>query len=317
MLLIGFIAGWYVTVRLASPFTVVKIVHVEPNTESAIVDPQQPFDTLRVGCFNIAHGRGPILRTANWNGGSGKEKLTRLIQIAQLLRDARLDIVVLNEVDFDCFWSGGIDQAKTIARHAGYPYSVQQKNMDLAIPGLSVRCGNAILSRYPIDQAVLLDYPNPSWFQDIFVGSIKDGTIAAITLPDQSRLNVAAVHLSLDGETVRTASVKMIQAFGKTSDTPLIVMGDFNSTPSGYPDHKTNAAGENCIYMLLADDQFQTLPKGLPPSPNELTFPSEKPVRLIDWIFVSTEWQIVEKTVIQTNLSDHLPVTMTLKKYRN
>lgn len=311
VLLVGLTAGWYITVRLVSPFKVVQSLQIEPATAP---NPSPSFETLQVGCFNIAHGRGGKLHTANWHGGGPDEKQTRLNQIAQLLIDARLDIVVLNEADFSSFWSGHIDQSITIARRAGYPYIVRQRNVDLAIPGMSLRFGNAILSRYPLSDAVLLDFPNPSLVKDIFVGGIKDGVAATATLPDGSAVNIVAVHLSLEGETVRSDSVEMIRQFYRETKLPMIAMGDFNSTARGLPGHRTDPDGRNCIDTLLADPQFQTRPQDSPPGPNDLTFPSENPDRTIDWIFVTPPWHIRDKTVIQTNLSDHLPVTATLKK---
>lgn len=310
VLVIGLTAGWYATVRLISPLTVVKSLQIVPQTPMTPPDTSPSLETLRVGCFNIAHGRGGKLHTANWHGGSPDEKLIRITQIAQLLMDARLDVAVLNEADFSSFWSGHVDQSVAIARRAGYPYIVQQRNVDVAIPGMSLRFGNAILSRYPLSDAVFLDFPNPSLVNDIFVGGIKDGVAATAFLPDGSQVNIIAVHLSLEGETVRNASIELIRQFYRESKLPMIAMGDFNSTARGLSGHQTDPDGRNCIDTLLADPQFQTLRQ----ETNDLTFPSQNPVRTIDWIFVTPPWHIRDKTVIQTNLSDHLPVTMTLTK---
>jgi endonuclease/exonuclease/phosphatase family metal-dependent hydrolase len=306
-LLIGLTAGWYITVRLISPFKVVQSLQIEPATAP---NASPSFETLRVGCFNIAHGRGGKLHTPNWHGDSRDEKQIRLNHIAQLLIDAQLDIVVLNEVDFSSFWSGHIDQSVAIARRAGYPYIVQQRNVDLAIPGMSLRFGNAILSRYPLSDAAFLDFPNPSLVKKLFIGGIKDSVAATATLPDGSQVNIVAVHLSLEGETVRNASVEIIRQFYRESKLPMIVMGDFNSTARGLPGHRTDPDADSCIDTLLADPHFQTLRQ----ETNDLTFPSQNPSRTIDWIFVTPPWHIRDKTVIQTNLSDHLPVTMTLTK---
>jgi len=67
--------------------------------------------------------------------------------------------VVLNEADFDATWSGGINQAQWIAKHAGYPYHVEQRNYDVSLPFFKPRFGNAILSRWPILDAEQIELP--------------------------------------------------------------------------------------------------------------------------------------------------------------
>lgn len=53
---------------------------------------------------------------------------------------------------------------------------------------------------------------------------------------------------------------------------------------------------------------------GLPIPPEAFTFPSERPARVIDWIFVSPPWRISEQEVVPTGISDHLPVTAVLAR---
>ncbi|MHC4952209.1 MAG: endonuclease/exonuclease/phosphatase family protein [Planctomycetota bacterium] len=311
--IVGFVAGWYVAVRVISPWQVVKIIELKTK-DTEVLPAAETFDTLRVGCYNIAHGRGGKLGSTNWKGGNRATKTKRIKQIGQLLNEAQLDIIVLNEVDFSSFWSGHLDQAQAIAQEAGYPYIVEQRNIDVAIPFVSLRFGNAILSKYPISETVFLDYPHPSKTQEILVGGFKDGVAATVTLPDGKQIQVAAVHLSLEGEAYRDASVKMILDLQQHSQLPMIAMGDFNSTASGYPAHHTGPAGQNSIDTLMANPSLSTQPHGLPVNPKDFTFPSEKPVRVIDWIFTSSHWRIQEKNVIESTLSDHLPVTVTLSK---
>ena len=93
------------------------------------------------------------MATSNWQGGTLKERETRLTQIADLLRDLDADIVVLNEVDFDSSWSSSTNQARYLAKQAGYPYWAEQRNLDFRILIWKWRFGNAVLSKYPIIEA--------------------------------------------------------------------------------------------------------------------------------------------------------------------
>ncbi|MCK4825208.1 endonuclease/exonuclease/phosphatase family protein [bacterium] len=309
VLVIGCVIGWYGVVRLISPWTVVKFIPLQhDNPKSSI----KSINTLRVGCYNIAHGRGGRFEATNWEGGNRTEKIERMKQIGQMLKSAQLDIVVLNEVDFSSVWSGHIDQARMIAQEAGYPYLVEQRNIDLAIPFVSIRFGNAILSKYPVSDVTFLDYPNTSELTELFIGGFKEGVAATIHLSDTDRVQVVAVHLSVNSESVRLASARMLLELLQQSSLPLIAMGDFNTAPTGYPQHHADESGQNTIEVLLASQQLTTLPQGLPINPKDYTFPSEQPARIIDWIFVSSSWQIQEKTVISSNLSDHLPVIALL-----
>ena len=126
LVFIGFTIGWYLVVRLASPWNAVKLITLNEKSPLNQADVKQE---LRVGCYNIAHGRGGRLGTKNWEGGDRATKIDRVKQIGRMLKDAQMDIVVLNEVDFSSFWSGHFDQAKVIAQEAGYPYLAEQRNV--------------------------------------------------------------------------------------------------------------------------------------------------------------------------------------------
>lgn len=307
----GVVVGWYIAVRIMSPVHVVQIIELE-EVEDKILACDGTSNVLRVGCYNIAHGRGGKLGATNWDGGNRAMKLERVRKIGKLLQSMNLDIVVLNEVDFSSVWSGHVDQARIIAKEAGYRYIVEQRNIDVAIPFFSLRFGNAILSKYPLSDAIFLDYPHPSQLQEILVGGVKDGVAAMVALPGGSQIQVVAVHLSLEGEAYRHASVQTMLDFHRQSGVPMISMGDFNSTAKGYPGHSTGPEGENCIDALLEIKGLSPLPIKSPIGSQEFTFPSEKPDRAIDWIFVSSPWEIQGHLIIPTDLSDHLPVTATL-----
>ena len=307
-----FTVGWFAVVRFISPWTVIQTFTLKSEISNSASS--ESFSQLRVGCYNIAHGRGGRLRTSNWNGGSNNKKKIRIKEIAQLLRDQQLDIVVLNEVDFSSFWNGHINQAEFIAKEAGYPYRVEQRNVDVAIPFVSLRFGNAILSKYPISNAVFLDFPHPSAFEEVMYGGLKKGVAATVTLPDGSQIQVVAVHLSLEGEAFRVSSVRKILQLQQQSALPMVAMGDFNSTAADLPYYHTAPDGQNCIDTLLANPQLTTILPKQPANPKDFTFPSESPIKAIDWIFISPDWQMKEKTVISTDLSDHLPVTAVLTK---
>ncbi len=295
----------YLVSRVMSPWACVQI---HANTGVSAGEQRAAPGELRIGCYNIAHGRGTA--TSNW-AGTTEQRVARLREIGQLLRNANLDVVVLNEVDFQASWSGGVNQAEIIAIEAGFPYRVEQRNLDLAIGLLHWRFGNAVLSRFPITEAEVVDFPGYSAWETVLAGK-KRGVVCTITTDSQQSLRVLGVHLSHRSEEIRVQSIKMVEQLRSNSDLPLICAGDYNSIPTGMPESSTDRSGENAITWLQAHDDFviSTNPKS---GKTEPTFPSTEPKLPIDWIAIPSQWEFTKIDIPRTTLSDHLPVFATLK----
>ena len=225
-----------------------------------------------------------------------------------MLKEARLDVVVLNEVDFAAPWSHNVNQAAFVAREAGFPHRVEQCNYEIALPFCSVRWGNAVLSRYPIRQVSLVDYPVYSRWQALLAGK-KRGVVCTIELPEGRRIRLLAVHLEHRSEPVRCRSAQMIERLRSASDLPLVCAGDFNSTHVGYPRAGRGPGGKTALTLLLEGGGFRTLPgPESGPAPEDLTFHAARPGVVIDWILVPPGWQIASKQVLPVDYSDHRPV---------
>jgi len=305
LIIVGLPAGWYLVNRAVGPLTAVRVRAAQPGTERKPL----PAGRLRIGCYNIAHGRG--LATSNWRMGSTESVLERLRQIAALLREQELDIVILNEVDFDSVWSGHVNQAEHIVREAGFPFRAEQRNIDAAVPFVSIRFGNVVLSRWPIRDARRIDYPSYKTWETILAGR-KDGLLCTVAISDAFQVRVLAVHLEHRSETTRVRSARIIDDIRVASPLPLIAAGDFNSTCLGSPWAFTDREGRTAISSLLETGGYRTLPAKAP-RPEDLTFPSVKPRSVIDWILVPPSWTIRSKTVIDSTLSDHKLVVMEVE----
>lgn len=310
LVLVGFVGGWCGVVLLIRPWTAVKIRTLQSTPVPTGLS--RTIASLRVGCYNIAHGRGGVLGASNWQNASCEDQHAHLAHIGQLLASLKLDIVVLNEVDFASLWSAHINQAEVIAQEAGYPYLLEQRNVDLAIPFVSLRFGNAVLSKYPLSDAQFLNYPNVSTLSKLAVNGLKKGVVCTVSLPENQQLRVVAVHLAVNSERVRVASVKQILEQYVQSTLPFLLMGDFNTAPRGYPQYYTDDDGLNSVELVLSTKPFSTHLPTLPLKPHVLTFPSERPDCVIDWIIPSSPWRIQQQTVIASSLSDHLPVIAVL-----
>ena len=214
-------------------------------------------------------------------------------------------MVVLNEVDFDAPWSHGIDQAQVIARAAGYPYVVEVPNLDVRVGPVLYRFGNALLSRYPLVDASVVDLPAFSLLETFLAGK-KRGLAVTVETPD-GPVRLVGVHLSHRSEAVRVASARHLIALARGCPLPVIIAGDMNSTPSTFPRAQLDDADRNAMDVLRATGRWRRRPLATPRA-NELTFHSARPTRVIDWILVPRPWTVEAYEVLDTDLSDHLPV---------
>ncbi|MDA8745649.1 endonuclease/exonuclease/phosphatase family protein [Rubripirellula amarantea] len=259
---------------------------------------------LRIATFNIAHGRGNA--QSNFGGGSQQERDLRLARLSNLLRDSKSDIVVLNEVDFDCSWSHHMNQAQWLAENSGFSYWAEQRNFDARFLGWTWKFGNAILSQFPIDRANVVDLPAYSTWESIAAGH-KRGLEVTIVDGDR-KLSIIALHLSPRSESIRTNSAELVCQRIKSKPVECVVLGDMNSTLAGFPLHATTDKGHNAMETFANSGLLRLHATRYDEATTALTFPASAPNRLIDWIGVTNQLKIQNATVVESNLSDHLMV---------
>ncbi len=297
---------WVGAIRLTSTGRAIDITILDVASS---VSATRNADTLRIGAYNIAHGRG--LAESNWGGGGAEKRAERLQAIATLLRDQSLDIVVLNEVDFDSAWSGGVNQARFIAEHADFSHIVEQANIDTGLPFFRLRYGNALLSRFPITGAELIEFPAFRRSEALIAGS-KQGLVCEVQLGDGRSVRIIAVHLEHRDEATRVESAQIIIDLAQQAGPPLIAAGDFNSTPLGFPQAQQDAAGRNALTKLLDSGIFSTNRFDAPVGVDDLTFASDQPRTIIDWVLVPSDFALQSYEVLAVSHSDHRPVIVEL-----
>ncbi len=264
---------------------------------------------LKVGTYNIAHSRGCGTDVSNWTGRTRRLVIAHLNMIAAQIKASDCDIVVLNEVDFDSTWSRRIDAAAHIAKAAGYRYVCEQKNAHVGVPFLKCSFGNAILSKYPLSHETLISLPALSAVENLLAGKHDAVTCTADT--PIGDIEVVGVHLDSRDEAIRVGGMRTILGHDGVAAArmPTVLLGDFNSTPSGTPTVPKTAEGDNAMDVLLEGKGYHTL---LPQGPADYTFSAEAPVRTIDYIVVSDDLAILERQTIRSQLSDHFMVAMTV-----
>jgi len=263
----------------------------------------KPVAQIRVMAYNIAHGRGAT--DDNWEEAAS-EKRKRIDDIARLIAKADADVVVLNEVDFCSTWSGHQNQAEAIALSAGYPYWVEQRNVDFRFVHGSWKFGNAVLSKFPIVDTEAMEFPALRTSEQV-LGGCKQGVVCTLQLSQSQQICILAVHLEHRSEDTRVASARLIIQAAESSEIPLLALGDFNSTPSAYPNSQRSAQGRNAMDLIVESGEFE-LNAQEQPARKQMTYPSKSPTHVIDWILVPKGWRFSDYQILSSHLSDHRPV---------
>lgn len=294
LVLLVFVVPWALSKIFASDAVLIEIDEVEVQA------PAHGSSQLKIGAFNIAHGRG--LSSSNWTEEPEHSRWMRLVEIGELISRSDLDVVVLNEVDFDAQWSYGADQAQQIALAGNYRYVAEVPNLHFRIGPVLFRFGNAVLSRFPLRDVEVIDLPAYSGLEELVVGK-KCGIAVTVETPTGS-IRIFGVHLSHRSETVRAASARHLIELADRCELPVIIAGDTNSTPTGFPGSQHGEADENAMDILFETDRWIHHPVELPGS-EEMTFHSARPRAVIDWILIPREWSFESYQVIGSELSDH------------
>ncbi len=292
---------WYAQSRIFAKY---RAVDLQELGASGTIPTNQ--GKLTIGTFNIAHGRGGHFGASNWTGASREQLENHLGRIADQISNAIPDIMILNEADIDSTWSKRINEPVCIAQKAHFNHLVTQRNLDIALPFSAFRFGNAVMSRFPIGDARRIVFPPYSKREHLLAGN-HDGLLCRVQTP-LGDIRVMAVHLEYRSEAIRVECARLITEIAGAETTPLIVAGDFNSAPTGFPKHE-EAAGHNAMDLLLGSGLFDTLMPASKES-TDMTFPSEKPDRVIDWILTTHDFKQANRKVHASQLSDHNMLTV-------
>jgi len=281
-LLLTAAAAWILPSFLAGP----ALVEASHRPAAPDAPPLAETDVLRVMTFNIAHGRGTGSHQA-WRHAQDLDSNVR--RIGDLLVKWRPHLVALQEVDRPSWWSGGSDQLAVLER-----YAVAYRAEGRHVQGLGLHYGAALLSRMPIHESYSLRFPVrwPTW---------PKGYVAARVHwpghPDR-RFTVVSVHLDFASDARREEQTSVMIDHLRREDRPLIVMGDLNA------EHRAGSPVQRLMQELDLHTWRATTTDADP------TFPGLD--SRIDWILVSSSFEILDYRVLRDAPSDHRPVVMDL-----
>ena len=209
--------------------------------------------------------------------------------IAAVIRKYQPNLVALQEVDVNTKRSGKtLDEAKEIGRKAG-----MNAYFAKAIDYSEGEYGVAILSKYQMDSFKV--YPLPS------ANETAERRVLALGFFHINKQSFVFGCTHLDAETSddsRMMQIKVIDSILSVQRVPVLLAGDLNSEPTSpvikYLDRNfVRSCVNNC----------------------DLTFPSDLPVKTIDYIACgkSTSCKIISQGALRESYpSDHLPILADL-----
>ncbi len=193
------------------------------------------------------------LRIAAWN----VERLKHVEEVAEVVRAANADVVLLSEVDVGCARSGQRHTVSELAGELGYGYAFGVEFVEAGLGDIRERTahagetnaeglhGNAILSRYPLQRVAMarLD-TDGAWFDDPDglrgdqprVGG-RMALLAQVEGPSGT-LTVVSVHLESHTDPRHRAEqferlLDMIDSYDAFS--PVLIGGDLNTSSLSVP----------------------------------------------------------------------------------
>ncbi|WP_224244692.1 endonuclease/exonuclease/phosphatase family protein [Hyalangium gracile] len=231
--------------------------------------PREPGE-LRVMTFNIESGvRG-------------------LDGVADVIRDARPDIVALQEVDLGSSRAGGLNQTAVLAERTGLPYHAHFRTTDLH----GGAYGIALLSRFPLE--ALAQYPLP------VPRGAEPRTVAHAVMQVAGReVSVYLTHLirrPFNGA-ARVRQSALIAAMLEKDPRPKLLMGDLNDDPDSRP-VRLLRRGLTDVVAASGQGTEGTYPLPLPFSP----------VLRIDYVLACDAFVPLRSAVLRVGASDHYPV---------
>jgi endonuclease/exonuclease/phosphatase family metal-dependent hydrolase len=228
---------------------------------------------------------GPLrVMSFNVHNGFSRDGRLDLEAIAQVIEESGADVIGLQEVSRGWLINGSADMVQWLSQRLGMAY--------LFGPTEGALWGNALLSRYPIIQARSLSLP-PDTLR------LRRGYIQAEVDTGAAVLMVTVTHLHHRPEDSDIRQGQMAWVLDGQPGERGLIIGDLNAHP------------DSAEMALMNRDGWVDVVRTLLP-PASYTFPSERPSRQLDYIWLTPDLAFSEVTVIDTTASDHLPVMVEI-----
>lgn len=228
--------------------------------------------------------------TYNIHVGVGMDKKLDLARIASVINGVRADLVGLQEVDRGAERTQRIDEIAELARLTNMEYAFAR---NLRFQGGWY--GVAVLSRFPILATDHRLYANRREAE-------RRGFIRVEVDAGGQKIDFVTTHLDYKYDDGRLFETQQLLKAIETVNAPLIVAGDFNDEPAGSAYKLMQTRFADC-WMQMTDSE------------RGLTYPADRPVKRIDYIFHTRDDRVHTRRAwtVSTLASDHLPLVADLE----
>ncbi len=289
--------------------------------EYNIIENRVDRDTFKIMTFNIGYLSGMTNNLAEQR----EEKFfnENLNTAVRVLNIESPDVIGFQEIDYNSARSFWVNQMDEIATKCKYPYGYQSVNWDkryVPFPYWPIRhhfgqilSGQSILSDFPIEQTETFVLDKPGSRSSITNAFYIDRLVQKAVLNlDSGQLMILNLHLEAFDQETRVAQAKVVRKMydSLSTEMPVLLIGDFNSTVPGGP-YLSEAIeiimGSDDIESAVRLEQYNSNPE------QYFTFSSGTPEYMIDFIFYNpSRIEKISSRVVSEmgEASDHLPVVM-------
>lgn len=242
-------------------------------------------DTVRVLTFNIHAGKD----------ASGKDNIA---DVARLVVTSGAAVALLQEVDRGTNRSGKVDQLQALATESdsalAFGRSLDYDGGQYGIGALA-RAGFIYSETIPLPVAPTQERAGGSHEPRVALLGVASSPLG--------RLQTISTHLDASATDVyRLQEVEgLLNAVlaRRSPQTPVLVAGDFNSEPDSAVIGRLRDAGLR--------DAWTECGRG-----DGLTYPADQPTKRIDYVFLTGTLRCTAAEVLDTRISDHRPLLVTL-----
>lgn len=256
-----------------------------------------------VACIPFTHS-DPAVRVMVFNIHAGKDAsgASNLESVAELIRSTSADVVLLQEVDRRTKRSGGVDQLQLLSDRTRYKAAFGRSlDYDAGEYGIAALARREFYFSDTIPLPVAPAQARAGGSHEPRVGLLLAARTAL------GSLQLVNTHLDASREDTyrlqESQSLLNIVRSRLSPETPVVLGGDLNSEPQSEVQQRLRAAGLRDAWMECGQgDGF--------------TYPAHQPIKRIDYLFLTASLACTSARVVETNMSDHRPLLVTVVRRR-
>jgi endonuclease/exonuclease/phosphatase family metal-dependent hydrolase len=255
-------------------------------------------------CIPFTRGESAVrVLVLNIHAGKDGAGAPNLELVAQLIRSTAADLVLLQEVDRGTKRSGNVDQLQFLSERTEYsPVFGRSLDYDGGHYGIAALAREGFYFSDTIPLPVAPAQPR--------AGGSREPRVALLAVARTRLGSMQLVNTHLDAsrdETYRlqeSGALLNVVRSRLSPATPVLLGGDLNSEPESGVLTRLRVAGLR--------DAWTECGTG-----DGLTYPADAPVKRIDYLLLTGSLGCTSARVLETNISDHRPLLVTVIEKAN